>query len=197
MGVLYVSRQVLSTVLLGTCLLGRDRTAARGHPQPFQDEMLPTCPDPSAVVCAQSYVCQWSYESHQSGMQNSTSEVITGVLPCCWPFRIIKHPVITRSEKWYTLFALFVLQAGAAHGKVICYPGVAVGTNVEDSKDFGGFHGVKCQETAGCQDELHPQPRGRRSAKKISCRHNPQYRPLEQLNEVQLSVSHNIKQHTS
>lgn len=78
----------------------------RGHPQPFQDEMLPTCEDPSAVVCPQSYVCQWSYKSHQSSMQNSTSEVITGVLPCCLPFRIIKHPVITHSEKWYTLFAL-------------------------------------------------------------------------------------------
>lgn len=93
-------------MLPGTCLLGRDRTAAQGHPEPFQVEMLPTCQDSSAVVCPQSYVCQWSYESHQSGMHNSTSEVITSVLPCFWPFRIIKHPVITHSEKWCTLFAL-------------------------------------------------------------------------------------------
>lgn len=49
--------------------------------------------------------------NHQSRIHNSPSEVISGLLHCS---NVIKHPLITFPEKWYTLCLFF----GSARAKV-------------------------------------------------------------------------------
>lgn len=157
---------------VGTRSWGRDLTAARGRAQPFQHKMLATCEDPTSFLSCPLVRTVMRGISQVCRIHQARSSPFVPPPPCCWPFHVIKHPVITHLLAVCCVVSLcYTNKAGVAHSKVV--------------RNRGG-----CQHKR-CIIQRFWSSRGSNVRRPAPTREDGGFR------EVQVAVFHNTKRHSS